>query len=361
MKFNWEQIKKILLPKEKLVSIEISESNIRVFAFRPNSYVPKIMEVIVLPAGVFDKGNLVRPEILVQAFNSLKQKLQKFRQLPCYIILSLPEQNFYTNVVPLPELSGQDLIEAVKLNAQMNSPIALDDAYYDWQKISLASSTDQATYVFIAVANKHQINPYISMIEDIGLKVAAIEPRSLSLARTIYNLSGIKEPYLVININRDGIDAFLAQNENVVFSDFDSWSEILPNTPLANISLEQIKEHLSTKIPQLLNFYSSRYNYPIKHFYFGSIIPQARNVLPGFMQQDFQLQPITLRLPAKWNIITDEWLPIIGSAIRGSIPRANDVIVSLTPVGTEQGYVQARTLSYLSFWIKIAATFLFCV
>jgi len=52
--------------------------------------------------------------------------------------------------------------------------------------------------------------------------------------------------------------------------------------------------------------------------------------------------------------VTKEWFSIIGSALRGLIPRYQDTIVSLAPVGTEESYEQNHLYRVASLWTKVA-------
>ena len=54
--------------------------------------------------------------------------------------------------------------------------------------------------------------------------------------------------------------------------------------------------------------------------------------------------------------VPEEWYSVMGTAIRGTIPRHQDKIVSLMQTGTEKDYTQTQAINYISLWTKISAT-----
>lgn len=54
-----------------------------------------------------------------------------------------------------------------------------------------------------------------------------------------------------------------------------------------------------------------------------------------------------------------DWFGVIGAALRGIIPRSQDTIVSLAPVGTEESYEQYQLLRMISVWSKSIIAVLF--
>jgi hypothetical protein len=60
-------------------------------------------------------------------------------------------------------------------------------------------------------------------LKEAGFKVIAVEKPALGILRFIQQYANNhKEPYLLIDIDRDGIDLILAKDNELLFYDFDS-------------------------------------------------------------------------------------------------------------------------------------------
>lgn len=357
-RFNWEKIKKSLVPREEIAGVEISATAVRFFAFKPPHAI-KYYFLEKLPLQTIEKGNLLKPEFLINALTNIKSKLGRAFKKYHYVILTLPEPPFYLNVIDLPDLPEKELTESVRLNLELNAPIKPENGYYDFEPISISQTSGLTHYLLTAIASKESIDSYLFCLKNLGYSVVAIEPHSLSLARIAYNLTGLKEPYLFLNFNNEGLDAFIGFKDSVIFSDFDSWAEISENGGAVNLA--QIKNYFLQTIPRFLSFYSSRYNNEIKKVIITSSVPQIKPEIASFLLQQFNLTTVNLGYEKFWPQLNDTWLKSIGAATRGLIPREKDTIISIAPVGTEQAYVENRTLLYLSLWSKILATFLFVI
>jgi len=357
-KFNWEKIKKSLAPREEIAGLEISATAVHFFAFKP-SRSAKYYFYEKLPLNTIENGVLIKPEFLINALKNIKLKLGRDFKKHRYVILSLPEPPFYLNVIDLVDVPEEELAESVRLNLELNAPIKPENGYYDFEPISINQPNGLTHYLLTAIASKENIDAYLSCLSSLGFSVVAIEPHSLSLARISYQLTGIKEPYLFLNFYSEGLDAFIGFKDMVVFSDFDSWSEISENKE--GINLAQIKNYLSQNIPRFLNFYLSRYNSPIKKVIITSSLAQIKPEIATFLEKEFGLSPLNLSYEKIWPQLNDTWLKAIGAATRGLVPREKDTIISIAPVGTEQAYMENRTLLYFSLWSKVLAAFVFLI
>jgi hypothetical protein len=117
-----------------------------------------------------------------------------------------------------------------------------------------------------------------------------------------------------------------------------------------------IKKHLDGEIPMLLNFYSLKRKKPIEKFIFISSDNQFNTLLSQFIRDTYKLEPLPITLPGYLRWVTLDWFSVIGSALRGLIPRYSDTIVSLSPVGTEESYSQNHLYRVASLWAKISLT-----
>ena len=255
----------------------------------------------------------------------------------------------------LPDLEEERFKEAVIFNTQMVAPLPLEEVYFDWEDWG-ESVKENEREVFIALGVKKQIDPYLEILNNTGFKIVAVEPWALSLVRFLTTFGEKEQAVLSVSLRTEGIEFILSENNKLIFFDFDSWPEIFGNNIPKQITLEMIKKHLDGEIPMLLNFYFLKRKKPVQKFIFLSTNNQFVNLISQFLKETYHLEPFTLTLPSYLKWVTLDWFSAIGAALRGLIPRYQDTIVSLAPVGTEQSYEQNHLYRVVSLWSKISLT-----
>lgn len=356
MKFNFKQIKRILAPEPEIGAIEINNKVVKAFCFsNDGNFKTKYSVILPLPNNTINNGVVSIPENLTKVLTDLKKEINKKGKISPYVIVSLPAQNFFTNILNIPKLSKtENLGEAIKLNLRLLSPINLDTAYFDWELIEDNEFQNNLT-VFASVGDKLNIDKYLDCLTKANFKVMAVEKPALGLLRFVKQYSKPESYYLIANIDRDGADIIVARKDRLVFYDFDSLGEIAKYDLDVNLSATDFQIYLTKKIAQVANFCQSRQNEIIKKFYLFSVIPEIKNDLIKNLSSTFQLEPLALTNNA-FTKVPEEWYSIIGTAIRGTIPRVEDTMVSLMATGTEAEYSQSRILKLFSLWTKIGFT-----
>jgi len=353
-KFNLKDWQKLLIPEFTITAISIEDRMVRVFCF--DKKIDKITKAgkYVLPKGIIEQGILKKPEQLKSFLNSLKNKLWS-KDKNVWIILSLPSVNFFTNILSLPELDADRFYEAIVFNTQMIAPLSMEESYFDWEDWG-PSNKEGENKVFIALGIKKQIDPYLEILKEVGFNVVAVEPLALSLARFNYQFIEKEKPTLIIDLRAEGIEFIITEGEKLIFFDFDSWHEIFGKEIPPKITLDLLKKHIGVEIPMLLNFYSLKRNKIIQQFVFLGFNTQLVNILIKWIQVQYQFISIQIKLPTYLSKINRDWFGVIGTALRGLIPRNEDIVVSLAPVGTEREYEQNHLLSIISLWSKVIIT-----
>jgi len=351
---NLKDWQKLLVPEFTISAICIEDRMVRVFCF--DKKIDRITKAgkYALPKGIIEEGILKKPEQLQCFFNSLKNKLWP-KEKNVWIVLSLPSVNFFVNILNLPELDEERFEEAIVFNTQMIAPLSMEESYFDWEDWEL-SGKDGDKEVFVALGVKKQIDPYLEILKEVGFNVVAIEPLALSLARFNYEFVEKEKPTLIIDLRAEGIEFIITEGKKLIFFDFDSWHEIFGKDIPPKITIDLLKKHMGVEIPMLLNFYSLKRKQIIQQFVFLGFNTQLVNVLIRWIQVQYQLLSLEIKLPIHLSKASRDWFGVIGTALRGLISRNEDTIVSLAPVGTERDYEQNHLLSIISLWGKIIIT-----
>lgn len=356
IKINLNKIKKLLAPEEEVGAIEINNKVVKGFCFsNDGSLTTKWSAIFPMPMGVINNGIAQSEEMLTKTLVDFRKEINKQKKATPYIILSLPSQNFFTSILSVPKLSKKESMEeAVRLNLRLRSPIPIDNAYVDWEIIDNSDFQNSYT-IFAAVGDKINIDKYVNCATKAGFKVLAVEKPALGLLRFIEKFSIDHTQYLLINIDRDGVDLVVSKDNRLAFYDFDSLNEVARYDLNSNLSAKDFQVFLTKKISQVSNFCQSRQNQVLKKFFLFSIIPGIKQDLINLVSTSFNLESLALQ-NTKLVKISEEWYSVIGTAIRGTIPRSEDTIVSLMEVGTEDDYKNNQIIKFTSMWSKISIT-----
>lgn len=360
MQFSWKKLRKILIPEEPIGALMISDRLIQVFSFAGETNKIKYLAQFFLPSGIIEGGVLLKNEELEKILLRIKDKIWQSRKIP-WVILSLPSANFFTNIISVPELPPKQFAEAVFFNIQTDHPVPLEKIYFDWEEIGTSLGKNHEKDVFFATGIKDNINHFLEAVAGAGFQVVAVEPFSLGVVRFLSNFGDKEKPYLSIILKLEGLEFILGINEQIIFMDFHFWSEVFSSQqeelkePPKEINVALLEDYLLKQIPRFLNFYLLKYQKEIKHYLFLSPHQQINSLLDKIIEKEFNLQPLTLKLPPFLMKLSSDWYSVIGTALRGLISRSEDTIISLAPIGTEVGYRQHQLLNFISLWFKITA------
>lgn len=117
-----------------------------------------------------------------------------------YVVASLPEEKAFLQVIQMPRLSEEDLKSAIVYEAENYIPLPIEKVYLDFQKVTPLQNHLDHSDILIAALPKQTIDPYVSCLKSVGLKLIALEIESLSLARALIRDELAVSPCLLIDL-----------------------------------------------------------------------------------------------------------------------------------------------------------------
>jgi len=354
-------LQKLLVPEFPITALVIDDFSLRIFGFNQTiNQVAKIGQY-KLPPGVIENGILKKPEEFQALIGALKQKIWA-KDKHIWLILSLPSSNFYTNIFTLPDLTDEQFQDAVVFNTQMVAPLPLEETYFDWEDWgTVIDKNRDEKEIFIALGIKRQIKPYTDILQDYGFKVVAIEPWAISVSRFVYTFLEKEKPVLVIDLRVDGLEFIVTEQNKLIYFDYDSWQEIFGQNIPKTITLNHLQQHLMREIPLILNFYSLKRGHSLERFIVLSSDERMVNTLTFWLAKQYNLIALNFNLPQPLARTRRDWAGVIGAALRGLIPRREDSIVSLAPLGTEESYYQSLITRVVALWSNSVIVALSCL
>ncbi|HOD96759.1 MAG: hypothetical protein WC579_01150 [Candidatus Paceibacterota bacterium] len=355
------KIHKHLIAKEYIGGLEITDTALHFLLFDPY----KTDKIILsfesdLEPGTVIKGELKKPEALKEVLLNLRRQpaLKKIKNL--YTILSLESNIVYYKIFDLPTVDRNSILSAVELNTRMLSPIPFDRVYSDWELIDKPIKSDSFKLrVFSVFAEKTIVDAYVKVLDEVGIMPLAVEFNGLSLLRFFshYNIfDNLEKNYLGIYISANGLEFILGSKNSLEFNFFQTWQDAfnvlgLDSSELQKgiISKENFIKIFDDNLQKVITFYFTRFQESIEKVIL--VTPLHFDDLSNLIRDRYNLNvenPIS-----KIKDITPGYYFATGAALRGLIPRVDDVGVSLMAVGTEEEYRRSRTTNFLGLWLKI--------
>lgn len=331
---------KLLIPKEKIVGIDISSQKLRMFYLEQDAYgniVIKGKSEVEIENGTIILGEVKDKNKLSAALEKLKQAFTPIKLLSNFAIVTIPPDKIYSEIMEFPKvLDSQQLLEAISTNAADKLPFPISSCYFDWEIIGENNGKSQ---VLVSLAKKDVIDPFIETLRGAGFELIALETYFFSLERII-DLP--ESPTVLIYFTDDGISCTIYKKKRPYFSQFETWEETSFGKKFKNIN--DLKNVIKGKLDMLSLYFESR-NDPqtIEKALIISREFNSDGLIKKIGKMRFPIEKAAIKINPFEN---NDWLPASGAAARAFIPRSDDTITSLLPIGTESLYETQKAISF---------------
>lgn len=309
-----------------------------------------------LPPGIINGSQISDRIKLKQALQVFKGQIESVTRVrePISVVVALPFSHSYLQSFRLPNLRGEDVAGAVKLNMQMISPIPIESSYYDWERIDEEQSADNGQIEYLgAFAPMEEVDSFTELLKETGFSVMAVEFASLALTRVATDMESVQAgSFLLVQAGLLGIDFMVINSGKLRFDYFVSWQSM--GTGAEGIASPVFQGALSRNLKQVVNFYASKW---------GGSIRAIKLSAPGGYTQAYQTITSNFKIPVNplqslrfGQGVDQRWLTAVGLALRGALPRGQDNFISLTRIGTEAEYRNTQIAAFVRFWRSILAT-----
>ena len=362
-------LKNILIPQAPAAGLEFKDAAVRLIKFSSRggpalgwkNNLPAQAEnfdkaAVMLEPGIIDNGKIKDRDKLLSALRKLRDQIDSKEKIP--VIAIIPSVNVYTKSFSTPILDQKSLEEAALLNLKSISPIDFSKGYSDWQEVGF-KERDGKIDVLGAFADGAVVDGYADVLRETGFAPVAVEFSALAIARMIKE-SGtgidLEKPQEVVNIASDGIDFMVIRGGDLHFDYFVPWKLIQEEGKIERaILFEDFKDTVVREVKKVSNFYGSHWGGKIENLI---LISQALNAeISDLIQKNFQFKVIDLRFD-KYADLQASWFAVLGSALRGLMPRHSDILISLMAVGTEKLSLQSEIIIFAKTWRNIIVTIL---
>ncbi|KKU15919.1 MAG: Type IV pilus biogenesis protein PilM [Candidatus Woesebacteria bacterium GW2011_GWC2_45_9] len=132
------------------------------------------------------------------------------------VIIALPETQVFTRTIKFPPLTDQEIVSAVKWEAEQYIPIPISEAIIQHSIIERReNATPPEVAVLLVAAPRNIVEVYVKAVSLAGLNVVAVETELTALARA---LSPEEQTVLLVDFGARSTDIAVVKNGNLSFT-----------------------------------------------------------------------------------------------------------------------------------------------
>lgn len=301
---------KFLNLQPEVFALDINDSSIKVVKLekrRDAFFLVSYNELRILP-GIVAGGVVTNPEALVKIIRAACETVEGKKIGTKYVMLSLPEEKSFSQIIQMPRMSEQELKKAVPFEAENYIPLPIDKVYLDFEVINAHQEADAAHVdILVNAIPKYIVDSYVACAKAAGLQVCALEIESQSIARALVQKGQAQKPLALLDLGKDNTSFIIFSGSAPRFATSVPFSskqltivieESLKVTPkkaeelkvkngLADKKGKENKEAINAMTPLLIDFvekikkYISFYHSHSSHDYFPSDTDIEKIILCG--------------------------------------------------------------------------------
>lgn len=150
--------------------------------------------------GIIKGGEIKDDEKLAEIIKEAVKKVKGERLKTKYVVVSLPEEKAFLQVIQMPKMSEEDLKSAVVYEAENYIPLPIEQVYLDFQIVPPIYNHLDHFDILIAAVPKKTVDPYLSSLKKAGFSPLAFEIESQAIARALIKNEISLSPILLIDL-----------------------------------------------------------------------------------------------------------------------------------------------------------------
>lgn len=165
-----------------------------------------------LPADCFEEDVIVKPDGLRQL---LSDWVREQRLLGTTVTLAFPSSHVIVRRMRIQSTNVKELPGLIALEVETTLHLPFEDPIYDYVKLD---EDEGSTQVLVFAASRQLVDSYVSLLENAGLRVGAIELAATALARAIR--TSHDEPFdetMLINMDSQMLEIYMFNSGHPLF------------------------------------------------------------------------------------------------------------------------------------------------
>lgn len=169
--------------KDKPVfGFDIGHSSLKVMQLDSSHQKPRVVGygTADFEEGAVEDGIIANPEVIAKTTLNLFKNRLIGDITTRRVVMAIPSYRSYSRSIQLPKLKPNELNEAVRLEVEQYTPVAIDDLYIDYTLTSQGEENDE---VFAVAIPKKIVDSYLTLTSLLNLELVLIETTMSAAAR----------------------------------------------------------------------------------------------------------------------------------------------------------------------------------
>lgn len=182
--------------------LDISDLSIKVAQLKKGKggfFLSSFGEFPVEP-GIIERGQIKKEKELAEILKGVRTQVQGEKIKTPYVVVSLPEEQAFLQIIQVPPMSRDDLESAVRFEAENYVPYSLDTMEIDFQQVTPVVDHLNHADVLLAALPKATIYSYVAVLKAASLIPLALEIESLAVARSLILKETAPVPVLIVDL-----------------------------------------------------------------------------------------------------------------------------------------------------------------
>lgn len=168
--------------------------------------------------GIVKEGVIMDKEALVKIIRQACKKVVGKKLHAKHVVLSLPEEKSFSQVIQMPRMTSEELVSAVPFEAENYIPIPIEKVYLDFEKMPAADKVQGHTSVLINAVPKLIVDAYVECFKEAGLVPYALEVESQAITRALVKRGSVNPPLIIIDFGVANTDLIIFLNGGIRFT-----------------------------------------------------------------------------------------------------------------------------------------------
>lgn len=199
-----------------IVGIDISQKTVKIACLSNENSKIVLESIGEIKLPQVEKNEINKDKFLMVFGKSIKSLLNDLKIKGKQVVVSLPEDEVVSRLVRLPPLKDNEIMDALRFEAETFVPYPLDQVLIDYEIIE--KDEVGRLSIFVIAAKNDLINNYLKLFKSIGLELLSLESPSLALRRVLKLGMPMVERIVAIDIGEKNSDVFSVNKNNVYFA-----------------------------------------------------------------------------------------------------------------------------------------------
>lgn len=199
-----------------IIGIDIGQSTVKIASLSSDNSKIVLNAIGESKIPKTENKEVDRDKFLIEVGKEIKNLLNDLKIRDKQTVVSLPENEVISRLVRLPPLKDNEIMDALRFEAETFVPFPLDQVSIDYEIIERDDAGRLS--IFVIAAKNDLINSYLKLFKSMGLELLALESPSIALRRVLVLGMPMVERVVVIDIGEKYSDIFSINKSNVYFA-----------------------------------------------------------------------------------------------------------------------------------------------